>query len=615
MLSPQYADLVEETGERLCAVFENGAPALPLANASLDPARNAFVVGDARGVLWCGTLGRDGGYAIEGARDLVRLETVFALIGGSEPPRRTTRGRAWAAARIARGSGDGELILVSGARRDVCAVSLEAVRRRAPASTAAAYAVGAPVRVVARHAFPVTCVSEASLTAVATGDRSGSLRVVALGAAALGPGGSYHPNDPFGVEALPLDADRGEGLLGKGVAERERAHEGSVTAAHLVADPPDARVVISGGSDHAVRVWAFGAADGVFRLDLAREFSCGGGFTPTALAPTAFSDATLLAVGGAEGTLALWRVDGARGELLAVADDADRAIARLEIRGDAILASDAGGCLRRYVGLGRRALDAGTASEGAPTCPILAFTARGLAVYADGTVARPLAATKEEKSPAVAVDDSGPAAASRARSPRAAPRAPPPPPPPDSEPPSPRPPLDRGGEATIIEPRASAPPRPSARPIRLPDRGPPRPPRSAAASSLANSAGPADRDAERARRELEKARVAAGALETASRAEAAAQLAADAAVGRAAAHDPSGDLVDTHADLPQRTRVVGKQVDPRYLEKLDALRPRAEDFALPPSLDPPFSVPIPPYAWPSHAPDLGDPVFRFPGAP
>ena len=187
MLSAAYADLVEETGERLCHVTtEQDEPALPLSSASLDVGCDRLVVGDARGVVWTwdggvassrgcdlGELGRFGG--------LRRYEALFALVGSREAPRRSGSGRPWACVRAVRGSASGEVVLVSGARRDVCVAALGPVGDGPALGPRGAYARGAPVRVVCRHAFGITCASEANTVAVATGDRGGSLRVVALG--------------------------------------------------------------------------------------------------------------------------------------------------------------------------------------------------------------------------------------------------------------------------------------------------------------------------------------------------------------------------------------------------------------------------------------------------
>ena len=105
MLSAAYADLVEETGERLCHVTtEQDEPALPLSSASLDVGCDRLVVGDARGVVWTW----DGGVASSRGCDLGevgrfgglrRYEALFALVGSREAPRRSGSGRPWACVR------------------------------------------------------------------------------------------------------------------------------------------------------------------------------------------------------------------------------------------------------------------------------------------------------------------------------------------------------------------------------------------------------------------------------------------------------------------------------------------------------------------------------------
>ena len=171
------------------------------------------------------------------------------------------------------------------------------------------YAGGADLSVVARHPHRVTCVSEASSAAVATGDATGCLRVIALSVDALG--GVADKADPLGVEVRARDDNRpatAEHLLVSGVAEAAGAHAGAVTGVHLVRDPVDARVVVSGGADRVARVWAFGKSGaGPFSLAIAREVRCGGGLTPCCFAPLRGAE-TMLAVGTAEGVLAVWAV-------------------------------------------------------------------------------------------------------------------------------------------------------------------------------------------------------------------------------------------------------------------------------------------------------------------
>ena len=85
--------------------------------------------------------------------------------------------------------------LVGAARRDVCVASLKGVASLSNKNT---FLGGASVRVVWRHERRITCVSEASTVAVATGDVSGDVRVAALSCDALGTG--YDAADPLNVE-------------------------------------------------------------------------------------------------------------------------------------------------------------------------------------------------------------------------------------------------------------------------------------------------------------------------------------------------------------------------------------------------------------------------------
>jgi hypothetical protein len=124
------------------------------------------------------------------------------------------------------------------------------------------------------------------------------------------------------------------------------------------------------------------------------------------------------------------------------------------------------------------------------------------------------------------------------------------------------------------------------------------------------------RDAARAAADLDAALAAADDLCVA---EAGAKSAGDAYVAAAKAkdaHDAAG-LVAVDAALPPRTRAVRKQVDPRYLAKLDAFRPTAADFTLPEDdLRDLLAAPAPPCPEPA-AYDEGLPglAYAFPQRP
>ncbi|KAH8082991.1 helicase [Aureococcus anophagefferens] len=209
---------------------------------------------------------------------------------------------------------------------------------RRPLGAPGAYARGAPLRVVCRHLYAITALSEASAAAVATGDK-GAL-ASPLRADALGPAATR------GTRCASARAARTRSRARPSRKRRART-AARPSLAHLVRDPLDAAVV-SGGGDHA-RVWAFGAgADGSLALTVAREIDCGGGATPRCFAPVSSPAATLLAVGGDEGTLSVWAVDGDRPRLAAVAEDTRSPVVALAAArdGSSVVAVDEAGQIR-----------------------------------------------------------------------------------------------------------------------------------------------------------------------------------------------------------------------------------------------------------------------------
>ena len=397
MLSDCYSDLVPETGERLCCYddVDDAAPRLPLATASFDEAADRLVVGDAAGVVW--EINGGAKSALETHHQLsdaplTRLEAVFRLPGSVNEPARpgATGGRPWAVARCVRGTRNGDVLLVGAARRDVCVASLKGVASLSNKNT---FLGGASVRVVCRHERRITCVSEASTVAVATGDVSGDVRVAALSCDALGTG--YDAADPLNVERRARSEEtmaNADLLLDQGTAQAPRAHQGAVTAVYLVRDPLDARVVISCGVDAKVRVWAFGQAEGVFALTLARQLSTGE-HTPTSICPLKRTE-MLLAVGHAEGLVSVWAVDEDEPSLRSLCDDGGRRVVRLEARESNVVATDDQGSIMSF-GLekGGSLVPMGSMKGEAPYLALRGLAEAGgpTAVAADGALLQPFA--------------------------------------------------------------------------------------------------------------------------------------------------------------------------------------------------------------------------------
>ena len=397
MLSDCYSDLVPETGERLCCYddVEDAAPRLPLATASFDEAADRLVVGDAAGVVW--EINGGAKSALETHHQLAdapltRLEAVFRLPGSVNEPARpgATGGRPWAVARCVRGTRNGDVLLVGAARRDVCVASLKGVASLSNKNT---FLGGASVRVVCRHERRITCVSEASTVAVATGDVSGDVRVAALSCDALGTG--YDAADPLNVERRARSEEtmaNADLLLDQGTAQAPRAHQGAVTAVYLVRDPLDARVVISCGVDAKVRVWAFGQAEDTFSLTLARQLSTGE-HTPTSICPLKRTE-MLLAVGHAEGLVSVWAVDEDEPSLRSLCDDGGRRVVRLEARESNVVATDDQGSIMSF-GLekGGSLVPMGSMKGEAPYLALRGLAEAGgpTAVAADGALLQPFA--------------------------------------------------------------------------------------------------------------------------------------------------------------------------------------------------------------------------------
>ena len=130
---------------------------------------------------------------------------------------------------------------------------------------------------------------------------------------------------------------------------------------------------------------------------------------------------------------------------------------------------------------------------------------------------------------------------------------------------------------------------------------------------------PAPCCASRRRRDVWFPSQVAAAKDAASRELAAAatlDAAADAykaAVEKRRGHSSEG-LVSVRADAPPRLRAVPKQVDERWLAKLDALRPRAADFALVDDDALALNVPAPPPPRLDAAADV-DVAYTFPSLP
>jgi len=684
MLAPCYSDLVPETGERLCCYDDvvDATPRQPLATVSIDEAADRLIIGDAAGVLWELNGGAKSAFeSHEHIKDapLTRLETAFRLPGsGAEPARAgATGGRPWAVARCVRGTRTGDVLLVGASRRDVCVASVKNVSNLSNKNT---FLGGASVRVVCRHERRITCVSEASTVAVATGDVSGDVRVAALSCDALGA--DLDAADPLNVEARARREETmasADHLLDQGCATAPRAHGGQVTAVHLVRDPLDARVVISCGTDCKVRVWAFGQQE-VFTLTLARELRTGE-HTPTSLAPLKRSE-MLLAVGHQEGLVSVWAVDGDEPELRSICDDGGRRVVKLEASQATLVATDDKGAVSTFTLERGTLVPRGLKRGPAPYLALSGLSDEGgpTAIQADGLIAQPFAppqpppeevferlappATPPREAPAApksprprdARDErlsrpvgrsrsSSRAARSRSASPRphqfsaapaaevpadtrsprryaSPPRSPSPPALFEAEAPAPprRPSLRRAADAARDERRAArGPPRgraaprrasasprrslspeaaprgraptPAAAPVRRRRRAPSPPPppgpppRREAASAFAKAPPPGgdrtldDLRVEEAVRTAKDCATQHAHAEAEVKARARDYVASKESRQRAYAHPEN--LVPLGLDAKPRLRVVPKQVDGKWLARLDALRPREADFPLP----------------------------------